>query len=142
TTGDTSGVLRTLRARDKEFDPTMFLTNVRTMNENAALSLMPRRTTMLLATSFGIVSLFLSTIGIYGVLSFLVTRRFREIGIRIALGSTSRGVFTLVLREGIVLVAGGLVLGFAGISALDEVLQNQIYGLGTMDPLVMGVVMM
>ena len=86
--------------------------------------------------------MFLSAIGIYGVLAFLVTQRSREIGIRIALGSTSRRIFTLVLREGILLVSGGLVLGFAGTVALDQVLQSQIYGLGTMDPLVMGVVMM
>ena len=142
TTGDPAGILSALRARVKEFDPAMLLTNVRTMNEYASMSLMPRRAALVLATSFAIVSLFLSAIGIYGVLAFLVTQRSREIGIRIALGSTSRRIFTLVLREGILLVSGGLVLGFAGTVALDQVLQSQIYGLATMDPLVMGVVMM
>jgi putative ABC transport system permease protein len=138
TPADPGAVLTTLRTRLKELDPTMLLVNVRTMHEYATLSLVSRRTTMLLAISFAIVSLFLSAVGIYGVLSFLVTQRFREIGIRIAVGSTPLGIFVLILREGILLVAGGLALGFAATSALDEALQSQIYGLGTMDPIVMG----
>jgi putative ABC transport system permease protein len=95
---------------------------------------------MLLAASFGIVSLLLSAVGIYGVLAFLVTQRFREIGIRIALGSTSSGIFALVLREGLVPVAGGLLLGFAGAAALQRFLQNQLYGLAAMNPPVIFIV--
>ena len=91
---------------------------------------------MMDATGFAVVSLFLSAIGIYGVLSFLVTQRFREIGIRIALGSPSLRIFALVLREGTLLVAGGLVLGIIGAAWLDQVLQNQIYGFQTLDPIV------
>jgi putative ABC transport system permease protein len=108
-----------LRARVAELDAGMLLMNVRTMDEYEALWLMPRRAEMVLATSFGIVSLFLSAIGIYGVLAFLVTQRSREIGIRIALGCTKSGIFALVVREGLVLVAGGLCLGFAGTLALQ-----------------------
>src|SRR5207244_1882990 len=104
TAGDATAVLRTLRARVKELDPEMLLGFVRPMNEYTASSLMPRKTTMLLATSFAAVSLFLSAVGIYGVLAFFVTQRFREIGIRIALGSTSFRIFALMLREGILLV--------------------------------------
>ena len=96
---------------------------------------------MLLAISFGFISLFLSSIGIYGVLAYLVTQRTREIGIRIALGSTARGIFKLVLREGLLLVACGLVLGLVGTVALRRSLQSEIYGLGAMDPVVMGIVM-
>jgi hypothetical protein len=142
TAGDVAPVLQALRARVKEFDLTMVLVNERTMNEYAALSLISRRTTMLLAMSFAVVSLFLCAVGIYGVLSFLVTQRFREIGIRIALGSTSLGIFSLVLREGMILIACGLALGFAGTAALDQTLQSQIFGLGTMDPIVMALMML
>lgn len=138
---DPDAVLRTVRAELQKIDPAMPLANVRTMTEYTSLSLMPRRAAMLLATSFGLVSLFLSAIGIYGVLAYLVTQRSREIGIRIALGSTTRGIFNLVLREGLLLVASGLVLGLAGTVAFRQVLQNQIYGLGAMDPLVIGSVM-
>jgi predicted lysophospholipase L1 biosynthesis ABC-type transport system permease subunit len=142
TTGDTAAVLRTLRARMKELDPEMLLGFVRTMDEYASSSLMPWKTTMLLATSFAAVSLFLSTVGIYGVLAFFVTQRFREIGIRIALGSTPFGIFRLMLREGFLLVASGLILGLLGTNALEQVLQRQIYGLQAMDPTVIGLVML
>ncbi len=141
TNGDPAAVLRAARINIKELDPAMPLNNVRTMQEYTALSLMSRRAAMLLATSFGLVSLFLSAIGIYGVLAFLVTQRSREIGIRIALGSTSRGIFRLVLREGALLVAAGLVIGLAGTVALRQAMENQIYGLGAMDLRVIGTVM-
>ena len=97
---------------------------------------------MTLATAFGLVSLFLSAIGIYGVLAYVVTQRSREIGIRIALGSTTRGIFKLVLREGLWLVVFGLILGFGGTLALRRVLQTQIYGLGALDPAVIASVLM
>jgi len=94
----------------------------------------------MLATSFGLLSLFLSAVGIYGVLAYLVTQRSREIGIRMALGSTTHGIFNLVLREGLWLVASGLVLGFAGAITLRHALESQIYGLAVMDPFVIGAV--
>jgi len=138
---DPAVVLPAVRAELKKLDPAMPFSNVRTMTEYASLSLMSRRAAMLLAISFGFISLFLSSIGIYGVLAYLVTQRTREIGIRIALGSTARGIFRLVLREGLLLVACGLVLGVAGTVALRRSLQSEIYGLGAMDPMVMGIVM-
>ena len=71
-----------------------------------------------------------------------MTQRYREIGIRIALGSTSRGIFELVLREGLWLVVSGLILGFVGTLALRRALQTQIYGLGALDPVVIVSVLM
>jgi len=138
---DPAAVLPAVRAELNKLDPTMPFANVRTMAEYASLSLMSRRAAMLLAISFGLISLFLSAIGIYGVLAYLVTQRTREIGIRIALGSTARGIFKLVLREGLLLVGSGLVLGLAGTVVLRRSLQSQIYGLGAMDPVVIGLVM-
>jgi len=96
---------------------------------------------MALATSFGLLSLFLSAIGTYGVLAYLVMQRAREIGIRIALGSTTLGIFKMVLQEGLWLVASGLILGLAGAVALRRSLESQIYGLGAMDPFVIGIVL-
>ena len=141
TAGDPTAVLRTVRAELKKLDPAMPLANVRTMAEYTSLSLMSRRAALTMAMSFALVSLCLSGIGIYGVLAYLVTQRSREIGIRIALGSTARGIFKLVLQEGLWLIAAGLVLGLAGAVALRRALQSQIYGLGAMDPRVIGIVL-
>jgi ABC-type antimicrobial peptide transport system permease subunit len=106
------------------------------MEEYTARALMPRRAAMLLATSFGLVSLFLAAIGIYGVLAYLVTQRSREIGIRMALGSTTRGVVELVLREGVVLLGAGVALGLIGAFLLRGVLAGQVFGLSALDPAV------
>jgi hypothetical protein len=138
---DPEAVLQTVRAELKKIDPAMPLANVRTMTEYTALSLMSRKAAMTLAASFGLVSLFLSSIGIYGVLAYVVTQRSREIGIRIALGSTTRGIFHLVLREGLWLVVGGLTLGFGATFALRRALEAQIYGLGALDPVIMASVL-
>jgi putative ABC transport system permease protein len=135
TSGDPAALAKTFRSRLRELDPEM-PPEVRVMSDYVALSLVQRRAVMLLATSFGIVSLFLSVVGIYGVLSFLVTQRYREIGIRIALGSTPLRTFALVLREGIVLIFSGLIIGLAGASALRQFLQGQVYGLAVMNPVV------
>jgi ABC-type antimicrobial peptide transport system permease subunit len=92
----------------------------------------------MLALAFGGLALFLSAIGIYGVLAYLVAQRRREIAIRMALGSTGAGVVRLVLREGLVLVAIGLAAGFAGAAGLQKAIANQIYGVRPLDPLVIG----
>jgi putative ABC transport system permease protein len=96
---------------------------------------------MLLANAFGGVALFLATLGIYGVLAYLVAQRTREIGIRVALGSTRAGILRMVLREGFELVAIGLVFGVAGAASLQKVVATEIYGVRPLDPLVLASVM-
>lgn len=96
---------------------------------------------MLLANAFGVVALFLASLGIYGVLAYLVAQRTREIGIRVALGSTRVGILRLVLREGFELVAIGLVMGFVGAAFLQKAVASEIYGLRPLDPLVLASVM-
>ena len=135
---DPESVMGSVRTAIRGIDPSMPLANVRTMTEYTALSLLPRRTSMVLATSFGIVALLLAAIGMYGVLAYLVAQRTREIGVRLALGSTTRGIVRLVLREGAALVLAGLAIGLVGALALRSVLASHVYGLGALDPLVIG----
>jgi len=95
----------------------------------------------MVANAFGGVALFLASLGIYGVLAYLVAQRTREIGIRVALGSTRAGILRLVLREGFELVAIGLVLGVAGAASLQKAVASEIYGVQPLDPLVLASVM-
>ena len=138
TTSDPASLARTVRAVVARIDPELALFDVRTMGERAELSVSSRRTSMMLALAFGGLALFLSAIGIYGVLAYLVAQRRREIGIRVALGSTGAGIVRLVLREGMLLVAIGLAAGLAGAVALQNAVANQVYGVRPLDPLVLG----
>jgi putative ABC transport system permease protein len=84
---------------------------------------------------FGVLGLVLASIGLYGVLSFQVARRTREIGIRMALGSSRGEVLRLVLREGALLVGLGLAIGIAGAAGLARLLRSLLLGLHPWDPL-------
>jgi predicted permease len=117
-------------------DPALPLYNVHAMSDYVDDALMSRRMPMLLAMVFGAVALFLSAIGIYGVLAYGVAQRRREIGIRLALGSTAGQVFGLVLKDGIVIVGIGLALGLAGLVGLRQVLAGVLSGVKPMDPVV------
>ncbi|MBY0507815.1 MAG: ABC transporter permease [Bryobacteraceae bacterium] len=132
---------RAIRAEVARVDPQLALFDLRTMEERAALSLSTRRAAMLLALAFGALALFLAAIGIYGVLAYLVTQRRREIGIRVALGSPASGIVRLVLREGLTLVAGGVLLGLLGAVAMQRAVSAEIYGVQALDPGVLGAVM-
>jgi ABC-type antimicrobial peptide transport system permease subunit len=85
-------------------------------------------------------ALVLAVMGIYGVMSFAVAQRTREIGVRIALGASRRNVLTLVVREGVTLAALGIALGMTGAFALSRVLTSLLYGVSTTDPVTYGVV--
>jgi putative ABC transport system permease protein len=131
-------IIKTVRAAIGTIDPELAVFDVRTLNDSIDLSLLPRRTAMLLSTAFAIVAMFLCSVGIYGVLAYLVAQRSREIGIRIALGSSGSGVFRLVLKEGMWLVAAGLIIGGGGAVALRSLIESQIYGVRPLDPIVLG----
>ena len=133
-----TAVVPALRAAMAQIDPDLALYDVKTMQERAVLSMSSRRTSLLLALAFGGLALFLSAIGIYGVIAYLVAQRRREIAIRMALGSTPAGVVRLVLGQGLVIVALGLAVGLAGVAGLQKVIASQIYGVRPLDPLVIG----
>jgi predicted permease len=141
TTADPGSVVRALRSGIARQDPDLAVFDVHSMSERIELSLSSRRTSMLLANAFGGVALFLATLGIYSVLAYLVAQRTREIGIRVALGSTGAGILRIVLREGFELVAIGLVLGVAGAASLQKAVASEVYGVRPLDPLVLASVM-
>ncbi len=140
TSGNGAAVESAIRAQIAAIDPQMPLFDVRTMAQREELSLSSRRTSMLLGLAFGVLALFLAALGIYGVLAYLVAQRRKEIGIRVALGSTHSGIVRLVLREGFALVGIGLVLGIVGSISLRTIVQKEIYGVAPLDPLVLGCV--
>ena len=130
------GLRGAIAAQDRELP----IFDMQTMNDLTDKSLVSRRSPVLLSLSFGAIALFLSAIGIYGVLAYLVTQRTREIGIRIALGSSAGAIFELVLREGLLLVLVGFAVGGAGAFALRRSLESQLYGISASDPLVLAAV--
>jgi predicted permease len=132
----TSAVRGALNGLDRELP----VFDVLTMQARMELSLVSRRSPVVLSLVFGGVALLLSAFGIYGVLAYLVTQRRREFGIRIALGSSAASIFELVLREGLLLIGGGLVLGSAGSVMLRKSFESQLFAVAPTDPVVLALV--
>jgi predicted permease len=137
TSGDPTAVANSVRGAFAQLDRELPVFDVQTMEDRMEKSLVSRRSPVMLSLSFGAVALFLSAIGIYGVLAYLVTQRTKEIGIRIALGSSAGAIFELVLREGLILIACGFALGAAGAFAVRKSLESQLFGVRATDPLVL-----
>jgi putative ABC transport system permease protein len=103
-----------------------------------AIALIPQRIAGALAASLGVVVLLLAAIGIYGVTSYSVNRRTREIGIRMALGAARTDVLRLVVRQGMVLTAIGVGLGLAAGAAGAQLLRSLLFGVSALDPIAFG----
>lgn len=137
TGGDPLKMTAAIRQAVTRIDPSLPLYDVRAMPERVERSLDRRRTPMVLSLVLGFVALLLASVGIYGVLAYQVGQRSREIGIRLALGSDPAGILRLILREGIALVAAGLLLGVVGVVALRPAIASQLFGVGALDPWVL-----
>jgi putative ABC transport system permease protein len=135
TSGDPSSLTRQLRAAVWSVDRDQPVTHVLTMSELAAESLTFRRTGMMLAGGFGGLALVLAAIGIYGVLSYSVSRRTREIGVRVALGATRGEVAALVVREGLMMTAIGIAIGLVAAAGLTQFLTSILFEVQPGDPL-------
>jgi len=129
-----------LRAALASVDKDQPLVRVRTMEDNlSATAAQPRFRTWLLSL-FALLALLLSTIGIYGVMSYSVSQRSHEIGIRIALGAQQTQVFKLVTGEGLKLALLGIVIGFAATLALTRLLRSFLYEVSPLDPITLAIV--
>jgi putative ABC transport system permease protein len=131
---------QTLREAMATADPLVPTGAVRSMDQVLAHSLALRRFMMMLLSAFGGLALVLASVGIYGVISFAVSQRTREIGVRMALGARPADVLRMVLGEGLKLVAVGVVLGIGASLLLTRLLEGMVYGVGLRDPLIFAIV--
>jgi len=129
---------RTLQAAIRDqisaLDPLVPMFQVRTMDELLSTQVTEPRFHTLLLGCFAGIALLLTMVGLYGVMAYSVARRTREIGVRIALGASRRSVLSMVLKQALLLVAAGLVIGFAGALAGDRLLSGMLYGVSALDP--------
>ncbi|MGH7674252.1 MAG: FtsX-like permease family protein, partial [Gemmatimonadales bacterium] len=121
-------------------DPAQPVTAVATMAELMQASAATRRFHMVLFAGFAALALGLAAVGLYGVISYAVTQRGREIGIRLALGAAPRDVFRVVLGDGVRLAAAGVVIGLVGAVALTRLLATLLFSVSPTDPLVLATV--
>jgi putative ABC transport system permease protein len=129
-----------LRDTIQKVDPNVAVGTVRPMSEAVAAALAARRFSLLLVGSFAAAALFLAAAGLYAVISYGIQQRHREIGVRLALGATRGTILGMIFKEGAVLVAGGIMAGFAMALVLAKLIASQMYGVNERDPFSFAVV--
>jgi len=133
TSSDPQLTTAAIRREFQQLDPTLPVYNAKTMVDHLALSLFPARVAAILLAGFGLLALLLAAVGIFGVMSYAVTQRMREIGIRMALGAGASGIFRLVVGEGVKLTVLGTALGLATAFAGTRLMSSFLYGVSALD---------
>ena len=134
----TDAVAAQIRQIVADIDPALAMATVQGMDETVSASLASDRFTTVLLASFAGLALLLALVGIYGVLSYTVSSRTSEMGLRIALGGTTRDVSTLVVGKSLALVAGGIGAGILGSLLVTRTMSALLYGVSPADPLTLG----
>ena len=130
---DPYGGLQGARQRLRELDPDLSMFSVRSMNDWLSRSIAQPRLNAVLVTAFGCLALLMAAIGVYGVLSYLVNQRTREIGLRMALGAQRQRVIGLVIKEGMILALTGIAAGVLSALLVSQVLSSLLYGVAARD---------
>jgi predicted permease len=128
-----------LRALVRDADPTMPMTDFRTLDEQVNRSLNTERMLATLSGSFSTLALLLSLVGLYGVMSFVVTQRRREIGIRLALGASPLSAIWLMLRDALLMILAGVAAGLPFVWAFGRIVKSQLYQVNPWDPAVIAI---
>ena len=134
TQGDPERYVNLMRDAVRSVDPDQPISGVAQMEELLSRSVGQRRLSMMLLSLFSGIALVLASVGIYGVMSYSVTQRARELGVRIALGADRADVLRLVLRQGMGLAAVGIGIGLAAALGLTRLIESQLYGVTAADP--------
>jgi predicted lysophospholipase L1 biosynthesis ABC-type transport system permease subunit len=135
TQGDPTAMMSNVRRAVAEIDPREIVYGVQTMDDVVASSFAARRLSMILLAAFAALALILSCVGIYGVISYLVSQRTHEMGLRLALGAQRSDVMRLVLAHGTKMALIGVAIGIAGALGLTRLMANQLFGVTAHDPL-------
>jgi predicted permease len=131
--GDPTRVFNSLRTAVREVDATVPMYDLRTLDDQMQISLLTERLLATLSSVFGCLATLLATLGLYGVMAFMVARRTREIGIRMALGAGQGSVLWMVLHETLTLAGLGVAIGLAGSYAATRLIQAQLFGVAATD---------
>jgi predicted permease len=138
--GEPAQLAGLIRDAVRRLDPSLPVADVKTMERVLSESVDPPRFVMLLLALFAILALTLAAVGVYGILTYTVNQRRREIGIRLALGASPAGMTRMVIREGLVLAVAGAAIGLAGTYAASRALTGFLYRVSPWDPITLGAV--
>jgi putative ABC transport system permease protein len=136
--GDASSLLEPARAAIWATNPTQTIYRTATLDELVAKTVSPRRFALAVVIGFAGLSLLLAVVGVYGVLSAIMTTRLREVGLRVALGASRWNIIQLVVGRGLALTTIGLFIGLAGAVGAGRLLQGFLFGVTPADPIALG----
>jgi ABC-type antimicrobial peptide transport system permease subunit len=136
--GDAAALVAGVRSAIWSVDKDQPIARVATMDDLLAASTSERRFTLIIIEAFAFIALLLAAAGIYGVLSGRVAERWREIGIRSALGASRQSILSLVVRQGMKLCGAGVVIGIAGAAAATRMMTSMLFGVSRLDPVTYG----
>jgi predicted permease len=127
------GAFASIRSVVRQIDSNLPVLDLRTVDDQLDQSLLNERMLATLASAFAALAILLTIVGLYGVIAFVVTRRTREIGIRLALGASRSSAVWLILRDSAIMVAGGVALALPAVWSLGRLIESQLFGVHAMD---------